>query len=251
MDNILHKAFRLLNLDPNEIKFFEVSYQIGPATVNEVAKKANIQRSTAYLIAKRLIEKGFLEEDLKSYKKKVYAIDPSKILQMISAKQRALRKQEIELEESLPILQAQYQSSDIRPKVRAFEGNSGLIKVWQDILSTKGEILLWTNQQTENDIFGDNAHSAFIKDRVKKGLKIRVLAVDNIQAQELIKNDTQVLRETRILPKETNFSAETYIYDNKVAILDYNKDLMGVIMESAPIASAQKAIFETVWNQLI
>ena len=65
---------------------------------------------------------------------------------------------ELDLEENLPQLQSQFQSSDIRPKVKVYEGNTGLLQIWQDILSDQGEILLWTNQQTENQVFGDKNH---------------------------------------------------------------------------------------------
>lgn len=250
MDNMIHKTLSLLGLGPKEAKFYETSLRIGPASVNEVAKEARLQRSTAYLIADELVKKGFIEEDLKSYNKKVYAIDPSKLLQMLSAKQRSLRRQEIELEELLPTLQAQYSDSETRPKVKVFEGNQGLLQIWKDILSTKSEVLVWTNQQTDTIVFGPQKHINFIQERIKKGIKARVLAVDNPEGRSLKESDSSSLRQTKLLKDNTQFTAETYIYDNKVAILDYNKDIIGVIIESLPITASHKAVFEMVWKQL-
>lgn len=248
MDNSLIKSLQSLGLDPKEIKFFEASFKIGPATINEVAKKSKLQRSTTYLIAQELLQKGYLEEDLTGYKKKISAIDPKKILQLLSAKQRLLRRQELELEEKLPNLQVEYSASEFRPKVKVFEGNQGLLKVWADILSTKTEILLWTNQETETAFFNINAHNKFIDERVKKGIPIRVLAVDNKKIKN-IASDGKKLRQTKILPKTIEFSPEVYIYDHKVAILDYNKDIIGVIVESLPIVNYHRSIFELNWSQ--
>ncbi|MCL5090854.1 MAG: hypothetical protein M1514_02470 [Patescibacteria group bacterium] len=250
MDNIINKTLAALGLEPKEIKFYQTCFKLGSATINEVAKESHLQRSTAYLVAQQLLQKGFLEEDLKSYKKKITALEPTKILQMLSARQRTLKRQELELEENLPLLQAEYQASEIRPKVKVFEGKQGLVSVWKDILSTKGEILLWTNQQTENKVFDKQAHDKFIQERISKRIKIRVLAVNNPQAKELQKLDHLALRETKLLPPNTEFSAETYIYDNKVAILDYNKDIMGIIIESLPISAYHKAIFEMNWDHI-
>ena len=248
MDRTIQKTLILLGLDLKEIKFYETCVKLGPATINEVAKQSRLQRSTAYLIAQNLSDKGFVEEDLTGYKKKIFTIEPKKLLQLLASKQRVLRRQELELKENLPELQTFYNQSEIRPKVKVYEGNNGLLKVWKDILSTKGEVLIWTNQQTDNLVFGQEKHVNFIQERVRKGIKARVLAMSNKEGKELQKLDSKSLRETKLLPQSMNFSAETYIYDNKMAILDYNRDIIGVIVESVPMVQSHKAVFELIWT---
>jgi len=248
MDKVIQDSLKQLGLDPLSTRFFVSAFKLGPARVPEIAKQARIKRSTAYLLAKQLMEKGLLLEDHKRYANKVYPIDPRQLLTRISARQRQLRRQEIELEESLPQLQAMYTASKIQPKVTYYEGNSGLMQIWHDILSTKGEVLLWTNQQTENLVFGPQSHDQFISERVRKQIPIRVLAVDNPLGRELQKNDSGVFRKTKLLPANTTFSAETYLYDSKIAMLDYNQDTIGIIIESVPLVTQQKAQFELVWE---
>lgn len=153
----------------------------------------------------------------------------------------------MELEERLSELQALYQASEIRPKVRVFEGKNGLLSVWEDILSVNQELSLWTNQQTETKIFSQELHDKFVKIRIAKGISIRVLAVSNEKGKLLLQGKN-TLRQTKFLPENVVFSAETYIYGNKIAVLDYNKDIIGIIIESEPIASSQRAIFEMCWN---
>lgn len=250
MDKQLTNALSLLGLTQKEIKFFISSFKLGPTSINDVARDAHLERSTAYLIAQDLLQKGLIEEDYKQYGKKIFAAEPNKLLRIIASKQRSLRRQELELEESLPELQSIYQASEIRPKVRVFQGNSGLLSVWEDILNSKSEILLWTNQETETLFFNEDQHQKFIRARVSKGIPIRVLAVNNERGEKLLLKDEKDLRQTKILPKNIEFSAETYIYDNKIAILDYKKDIIGIILESEPIAAAQKAIFEMNWSNL-
>ena len=152
------------------------------------------------------------------------------------------------MEENLGQLQSFYSASEIHPKVRLYEGNSGLVTVWQDILSTKSEILLWTNQQTENQFFDQINHDKFIAERLRKHIPIHVFATDTPQAKLLQKQDSSHLRQTKILPKTIDFSAETYIYDHKIATLDYNRDTIGVIIESEPISSFHRSNFELVWS---
>lgn len=250
MDRELTKSLTLLGLTPLQIRFFEASFRTGPATVPEIASVSKIRRSTAYVLAKELIAQGFLLEDHKDYSNKVSAIDPADVLRQIASKQRTFKRHELELEAALPSLQAFYKSSEIRPNIRSFQGNSGLIQVWKDILSTSGEILLWTNQQTENSFFGTSNHNKFITERIAKKIPIRVLATQSSESKDLQKLDSVSLRQTKILSKETTFSAETYIYDHKIAMLDYNKDIVGIIIESLPFSNFHKAIFESTWHNL-
>lgn len=248
MEKSILTSLNLLGLNQKEVKFFITCFRLGPSSINEVALASKLQRSTAYLITEKLLKIGFLEEDLKSYKKKISCIGPNKLLQMIEARGRLLKRQEIEIKDNLPELQVLYQTLEIRPKVKVFEGNNGLLSVWKDILSSNGEVLLWTNQETENLFFNENLHLKFIEERVKRKIQIRVLAVRNKKGKLLVKSDKECLRQTKILPEGYKFSPETYIYGNKVAILDYNKDIIGVILESEPIASSQKTIFELAWK---
>ncbi|MDD2823324.1 MAG: helix-turn-helix domain-containing protein [Candidatus Daviesbacteria bacterium] len=251
MEKIILASLDLLGLNPKEIKFFVTCLKSGPSSINEVASASKLQRSTAYLIAEKLLKSGYLEEDLKSYKKKVTCIKPERLLQMIENRGKLLKRQEAEIIDNLPELQALYQTSEIRPKVKVYEGNNGLLSVWKDILSSRGEVLLWTNQETENLFFNEKLHLKFIEERIKRNISIRVLAVDNKEGKKLMKSDKECLRQTKLLSEGYKFSPEIYIYDNKIATLDYNKDIIGVIIESQPITEAQKTLFEMLWNSII
>ena len=248
MDDTLYKTLSLLGCNTLEIKIFISAFKLGPSKIPEIARNSHIKRSTAYLLIKNLIDRGLFMEDHKGYSNNVYTIDPDQLLKKLSNRQRIFRRQEIELEENIPTMRSLYQASEIHPKVRMYQGNLGLLAVWKDILSTKDKILLWTNQQTENNFFGEENHDKFIKERLSKNISIKVLTTNSEEGIKLQKLDKENLRETKILPRDTHFSAETYIYGNKVATLDYNKDIIGIITESKPIAEFHRSIFNQTWN---
>jgi len=250
MDKLLVDSLRLIGLSQKEIAFFMACFSLGTTTITKAAKKARLERSTAYLIAKDLLEKGLIVEDFSTYSKRISPISPKKLVTMLAARQRIIQRQEIELTEHLPVLEKQFTESNIQPAIKYFEGNKGLRAVWKDILSASGEILLWTNQEKESTFFSKEFHDRFIQERIKKRISIRALAVNNNPGKKLIDNDEISLRQSKLLPIHTSFSAETYIYDNKVATLDYKKDIIGIIIESEAISSSQRAIFEMTWNTI-
>ncbi|HEY4160437.1 MAG TPA: hypothetical protein VGM08_00050 [Candidatus Saccharimonadales bacterium] len=250
MEKFLRSALATLGCDEKQIRLFLACYIGGEAPLSELAKAARLRRSTAYVIVKPLLEKGLLSEDHKTYGKTYSAAEPEVLMRLVAARQRQIGRQHLNLEEHLGELQALHKANQIRPRVRTYQGASGLLNVLRDILTTQGEILLWTNQATEIKLFSSAQHDQFIADRIHNGRRARVLAADNGPGHALRSADAANLRETRILPKGVTFSAETYVYDHKVAVLDYNQDIIGVIIESEQVAAAHRAMFETAWHGL-
>ncbi|MGF7228598.1 MAG: TrmB family transcriptional regulator [Candidatus Saccharibacteria bacterium] len=251
MERTLINSLSLLGCSQKHIKFYQAAFELGSAPLIEIAKKARLQRSTAYLIASELIEMGLVSENHRAYKKQFVAAEPDYVLQKLEAKYRQLGRNNISFKEALPELRAEHQSPLTRPRVRTFSGRAGLVSVWKDILSEQQEILLWTNQEVERKFFGEDTHDLFIKERVRKSIPTRVLAVDNPRARNLHASDNQNLRQTRVLPLSATFTSETYIYGNKVAILDIGKDIFGVIAESKQIADSHRNIFELTWGSRV
>jgi sugar-specific transcriptional regulator TrmB len=248
MERVLQRSLTVLGCDEKQTRLFIASYNYGKASLSELAKAARLQRSTAYVVIKVLLEMGLIIEDHKAYGKAFTAVEPEVLIRMVESRQRQIGRQRLSLEEHLGELQALYRTNEIRPQVRTYQGTNGLVSVWRDVLTAKSEILIWTNQATESKLFNTVQHDQFIAERCRSERFARVLVVDNPAGCALRAADTDSLRETRLLPKGIDFSAETYLYDHKVAVLDYNQDIIGIITESQQIAQAQKAMFETAWQ---
>jgi sugar-specific transcriptional regulator TrmB len=137
MEKLLKDALSDLGCSDKEIKFFITTYTTGPASITDLAKIAKMERSTAYFIADQLIAKGFLIEDLKRYKKLITTIEPKTLLRILAARQRKIGRHELALQENLPELQALYQASEIRPKLRTYEGKKGLLEIRRDLLAIR------------------------------------------------------------------------------------------------------------------
>ncbi len=248
MDTHLKSALTQLDCSPKEIRFYIANFKAGASTITELAKLAHLQRSTAYIIAEQLIAKQLITEDHRQYKKQFVAVSPESMIRMLDAKKRRVARSSIILSEHFAELEDLYKTNDVRPQVTTYQGIRALLTAWNDTLTAKSEVLLWTNQATEQQLFASQQHQQFVTDRVEKGIPIRVLAVNNPEGQKLIPSNPELLRRTRFLPTKTSFSAETYLYDNKVIILDYNTDIIAIIIENKLVYEAQKAIFELAWS---
>lgn len=224
------------------------NFHLGSAQLNEIAAKAKLQRSTAYLVAEQLVAKELVRQDLRAYKKQFIATEPSHLLHLLDREHRSVGKLTIKLKDNLTELEQSYKSTSSAPRVSTHHGERGLITVLEDILKTKGEILLWTNQQSERRFFSEKLHQQFISQRVKKQIPTRVLAVSNTEGQQLLYADESQLRRTRLLPEDASFSAETYLYDDKIAILDFSNGVLATVIDSSSVSASQKTMFEIAWS---
>ena len=61
--------------------------------------------------------------------------------------------------------------------------------------------------------------------------------------------DQQYYRKMRLIPEDQfNFTNEINIYDDKVSIISFKDELIGMIIESNEISSSQRAIFDMCWK---
>lgn len=241
------QSLGLLGCSAKEIQLYLAAYRLGSAPLSEIAKKAKLQRSTGYLIASQLVDKKLLAQDHRNYNQHYTAASPEALLRMVEAHKRRLGRTSLHMQEKLSDLKKLYSGNDSIPQVTTYQGKGGLVSIWNDILSTQDEILLWTNQTMERQLFETRQHGQFIRERIRKNIPIRVLAVDTADGRALIKDDSKHNRITKILDTSATFTAETYLYDNKVAIIDHTTDIVGIVIENKQIHAAQRAMFELTW----
>jgi len=249
--NEVKKALDLLGLSSNAVKFYLASYKFGSASVGSIAKLINIDRSSAYLALGQLEDKGLIDEEKNSKRKKICARPPQAILSRLRTESRKIRNQCLDIEDQLPALMAEYSERDKQPVLQFFSGKDGLGQITDDILaSAKNELLVFSNQTEEKRVFNKVDHQEFVKTRMAKNIKVKVLSPNTEEAKNLKKEDQRSLRETRIITqKNIPFSNEIYIYASKIAMLEFVDEVQGFIVKSRAFHQAQKWMFEELWEK--
>ena len=213
--------------------------ELGLSLPKEIAKKANIKRTTAYSVLEYLVQRGVIRKFEEKRKTKFLAEPPEKLHFMITNLQEQFTK-------ILPELKARYNAKEIKPKITYYEGNKAIQKVYDDTLEEKPEeILEWnTNKFFEHSKVDPN----YIEKRVGLNIKAKRMATIGSQWHKKHKlKDKEELSETIVLPKEKfDLGIEVNIYNNKIAFLNYTEE-MSVIIESKAITDAMKQIYELSW----
>ena len=242
------EALASLGLPANAVAFYLQSFRHGKATIGKIAAACQMDRSSAYAAYRQLQAAGLLEEREEASGKVVWAKPPKTVLGKLRTDIRRLRQQYEDLEVALPELLAEYSPASAKPVLQYFSGHDGLNQISEDVLDhAQGEILLLSNQRLEKRVFNEVDHREFIRDRLQRGIRIRVLAPDTPEARELQKQDRRWLRETRLIPPPEPFENETYVYGDRVAMLSFHDEALGFIVRSVDFAKAQRWMFEQLW----
>lgn len=239
----------LLSLDfsEKEANVYLMLLSLGKGTVSEIARKAEINRTTGYDILGTLVGYGLVSVSGKEPKQEYVAESPDRILDFLEKQKEKTNEQLDRAQTILPQLKSVHNVSD-RPQIRFYEGKDGLKQVYEDTLTAHEPIRAYATVD-DMHVTLPEYFPKYYERRTKKGIAIRAIIPSTPIGKERAAKDTEEARETALIPSDKYyFSPEINIYDNKVMIASWREKL-GIIVESAEIADAMKKIFELSWAE--
>ncbi len=245
----IKSSLEQIGLRKRQIDIYLALLQMGEATVQEIANKTKVKRTTVYSILDVLIANGLATFIEKEGHRTYFAENPKKVILYFKNQEQELKTKLNKFSEIIPELSSIYNIQATKPKIRFYEGVEGLKQVFEETLTIKPheEILAIATAALIHEVLGDEWVNNYLTRRVGGKIKQRAIVEDSAWGREHQKNDKKENRVTRLVPKEKfPFSNEVNIFGNKVMIASF-KDQIGVIIESADVARTQRAIFELAW----
>ncbi|MBI2463924.1 hypothetical protein HYV57_03125 [Candidatus Peregrinibacteria bacterium] len=237
---MLQNTLQKIGLTEKEAKIYLASLELGSSPASSIAEKAKMNRVTAYDILEKLIQKGFISFYTRKKIRFFSPIDPEIMVKEVKRHTEDLMK-------SLPDLRRIHGKTN-HPSVQYFEGLEGIKTIYSDTLKSKTEILNYANSK-EVRLHWPNYDNEYVAERVKKKIYLRGIAPYDEYGIKVKNEDQKKYREIRLIPaEEFLFTNEINIYDDKVAIISFKDELIGMIIESHEIANTQRAIFKMAWE---
>ncbi|MFA5961464.1 MAG: helix-turn-helix domain-containing protein [Parcubacteria group bacterium] len=241
---MLLSTLKQVGLSEKQAKIYLAALELGETTVKEIAKKAEIKRTTIYDLLSELLESGIMKQTVRGVKKRFIAASPEDL-------QVLIQKRAVLLAQIMPNLDSMSNVDKVRPKVRFYEGRAGLAEVYADTLKHSGEILAFASDDVAK-VLGLDWAGQYIRQRMKKKIYYKgIVARSALIEKEFATKNQEQLRSIKMIDSHKYpFSNEVMIYGHqKIAIISA-KDAMGIIIESAEIFLTQKSIFELLWDLL-
>lgn len=129
-----------LGLSLNEAKIYELLVKNGAQKPHDLAKLSGIGRANVYAILDQLKKHG-LTLEMEGRQSRFLAQDPGKLNELLERKAKESDDLKARFSSDLPRLLSAYHLATDRPSFRVFEGLDGVVKVLDDSLTAKVEIL--------------------------------------------------------------------------------------------------------------
>lgn len=234
-----------LGLTTKAAKIYLAALELGEASVQQLAQKSKIKRTTLYYILDELIEAGALIYT-KAGKKSYYVPEqPETLLKM--AKERILS-----FEESLKLLEKKRGQASKKPRVYFLYGSNGFKQVWDMILSTKEKEFRII---TQGENFLEYVKEKYILEEIiakKKKLNVmsKHLISDSPYARKIIAKDVRENRVSKILPPIYKLPFTEIITESLVAFISPKFEKMIFVVEDSLFSRTMRSIFEALWNSI-
>lgn len=242
----LLKTLKGVGLSANEANIYITLLTLGPNPVSTIAKKAELNRSSCYDILKRLMKKGFLHQTNRDSLTYFAAVEPRLILSQLALKKDNLEHKIEHLRQSLGQLEQLQCDGLQKPSVVFFEGQAGILNIMEDTLTSSETVRAYASLNELTALL-PNYFPKYYKRRTSKGIFVKAIYPANKESYAHKLRDSEEHRESRLIPPEFDFHLDILIYDNKVAITSL-KEKFGLLIKSQSMASAQKKIFDLIWE---
>jgi len=238
----LSQIVKNLGFSENESKIYLALLELGSANVAAIANKSGIKRTSCYIILESLVQKGLVSKTIIKGKNQYLSEAPDKLLKLSQEREELVKKM-------LPEFNSLYNLSQTKPRIRFYEGQNGYISICEDSIErSDNEILFIGNLDNLHGVVTTEwDNRVYIPTRVKKNKHIRIATLESNSMKNLQKKDKEQLREIRFLPEGTKFDSSMFIYGDTISIVSSEKELMGLIIDSKPIAQMAKSMFEFIW----
>lgn len=242
---MLERELQEIGLNEKEAKVYLANLELGQSTVQEIAKKADVNRATAYFIIEGLMKKGLISSFHKGKKQYFISADPDRLVEVLEQEKYTIEKREENLKKLLPQLQSLNNKQKDRPVVKYYEGKEGIITMLEEFMKTAtGTINMAYSMDNLDRVFSDKEKAKEKEKRIKKGLKTKV-----IYTFKNGKLEKHPLSSRRKVPFEKfPITCDIAVYNNKVRIASLGDKLSGIIIEDQEIANSIQAILDLAWE---
>jgi len=232
-----------IGLNKTQAKAYIALVKQGSLTPPALAKLINETRTNAYTVLDKLTELGLAKKSERD-KKLIYKVEnPVALEKLVIANRHEALEREKKIKNAMPTLLNYFYTYSEQPGVRFFQGKEGIEDIYKDQLHT-GKTIRVIRSWKDRDFFGKGAYSIWRKRPAKHGIPTIMLSPDVPDANNDPELDKKLLF-SRTWMNKNDYTApvEWDIYGDKVSIISFGEEAIGMIIESPQIADSMRQLF--------
>ncbi len=234
-----------LGFSDHAARVYLAALELGEATVQEIALRSKVPRTSIYYLLDELIQASALVMTQRGKRTYYVAAPPRTVL-------ARARERLSDFEDSIEELEGRMHAVYPKPRVYFLYGPQGFKRVW-DMIFESGEKEF--SIVTEGAPFLDFVKEKYILDEIIKkkktlGIKSKQIIMDSPYARDIVAKDVRENRESRILSPRHKLPFTEIINAKFVAFLSPRWDNTLLVIENQNFALTRQSLFDAMWDML-
>ena len=246
MENVkITQVLEGLGLSEHEAGVYVANLTIGSATVLQIARRANIKRTTVYAVMETLKSKGLISLELKGLKQ-VFVAAPPQILEGLLESRRAAFKS------VLPELEKFYNQKGKETTIQYYEGLASVKTAYEELLhlTKPGDDYLVVSHMESWLAQDEKYFKEFVIRCAMRTEKVRVILQDSPRAQEYKKIQGHNRQRVKLLPPGNTLLTNLVVIPSCVIIQQMVEPISAIVIANQSAVGMHKEMFEIMWNAL-
>jgi len=234
-------ALTALGLSPSEIKVYLCLNQIGTSRAGEIIRKSNLQSPVVHRAFHSLSEKGIVTTVNVGKIKEYQVVDPESLVNLVEHQKENLLK-------IVPLLKQDQMNQKNAPIARVYQGKKGVRELIYSLLEKDPEkLLVYGGPLKSIEVLGEFFWDNFHKRRLHNRISGQFILHNSLKKRAKLVN---AMSQTKVRLTSANFEelTETFVSQNKVAIVLYSDIPFGFLIEEKSIAKSYQKFFELMWE---
>ena len=243
--NKLFNTLINLGLTENEAAVYLASLSIGPSTILNISKTANIKRTTVYSVVESLKQKGLMNMELRGWKQLYVAENPDKLKSILNQRQEKLK-------ENMPEFMALYNFKGGESFIKYYEGMEAIKSVYERLIKEvrTGEDYYITSNLKDIFTLDKEFFIDFSKRRSKLNINIKLLLENNEEGKEYKKYDKIFNQTSKLFTENIKLKTNLVVIPSMMVVHQLAPPVMAIVIENQSIIQMQKQFFEIIWSSI-
>jgi sugar-specific transcriptional regulator TrmB len=241
-----------LSLDAEQASVYLYLQENGPSTVLAISRGLETGRTKLYPALEEMVVKQVVSVHERHYGTTYEALPPENLEFLVLELERKADIARHNFKESLHAFSQLRANSPSGSKIIEYRGLDGLKQMnWNLVSKAKQQYKVFELDALVNHS-GFNKHFKDKLDEIEVKNKLATYDITNNPKRSIITSNTpgRVNHFAYIAPEVFKIEFETYIYNNVVALLSYDKDdIFGVEIYNDKLARQQEQLFDLLWKQ--
>lgn len=237
------KILQKIGLSERESHIYLDLLENGISTISDVSKRSGLHRPVIYQTLPLLEESGLVSKSTKGKRVHYIAESPEKLRGIMENLSRGFMTTITDLEEL-------YEQKEKKPTIKTLEGKKGIRYVFYDVLETlpKGATYYRYSARTNLEKTKDYLPSDYRELVAAKEIQRCVITSESLAATK----KPRLERDIVTIPEKFDLfedNVSKMIYGDKVAIIDYNTEMV-LVIENPMLARFEEKIFKFLFRFL-